>query len=145
MMAQVVDGLEGTLPFQRSRAAHGLRPVREQELGLRTRPMARSDLDRDVDILAYEVDRTEAGDDTHIDARMLGLELRQARDQELHREGRRDPHRERLVVLRPLNPLGRERGLSEATVDGKSAIVENGAARLPLANDQKLHHVVVRL
>ncbi|MEX2308870.1 MAG: hypothetical protein WD738_14820 [Pirellulales bacterium] len=43
------------------------------------------------------------------------------------------------------NPAGNERGVREATLDDTQAVVEHGAARLPLTRDGKIHTVVVRL
>jgi cyclic beta-1,2-glucan synthetase len=39
----------------------------------------------------------------------------------------------------------RERGVQHATLDGKDALVEEGAARVPILRDGKLHRVVVNL
>jgi cyclic beta-1,2-glucan synthetase len=43
------------------------------------------------------------------------------------------------------NPHGRERGVCAAWIDGGSASVDNGVARIPLSQDGKKHHVRLRL
>jgi cyclic beta-1,2-glucan synthetase len=43
------------------------------------------------------------------------------------------------------NPSGKEHGVTEALLDDQPAIVKNGAARMPLLRDGRLHCVSVRL
>ena len=43
------------------------------------------------------------------------------------------------------NPRGREHGVSAAFLDEQTTVVMNGVARIPLAKDGALHHVVIRL
>jgi hypothetical protein len=39
----------------------------------------------------------------------------------------------------------KERGVTHASLDGEPAVVENGAARLPLKRDGKRHFATIRL
>jgi cyclic beta-1,2-glucan synthetase len=43
------------------------------------------------------------------------------------------------------NPAGKEHGVSAALLDEQPTVVANGVARIPLANDGKLHQVTIRL
>jgi len=43
------------------------------------------------------------------------------------------------------NPVGKEHGIAEATLDGRPLFLANGAARIPLVNDGAPHRVRIRL